>query len=959
MEAKFASDRYQLLSRLEAGRDLSPKGQIDKPIAALVQFINGISDHYVTTSSCSGRISVYESGGPKVIRWLLVRHGVITTSLVKAALISASTNAPLVNFKCEPFILHVQCSNLESASVLQQLAISCGVRETGLSVGKRKVILAIRTTANGLELPIASGPTLLVSDDYLDVIVEEANKKLLRNFEKLDKFLSLLKVAFKWPSCTIYSAVNINRWAHSSISLPSSRLLVLGGYGAASSSSSSAGASRVVDSILVNTSSGAVNPIQLPFEAGMHSASSLCSLLPPSGDPSDAFEVLLVCGGRASPQTLLPLLQIFHQSKEGSEYQAITFVEEGVRPSPRWGHSLTRLGDVLFMLFGGRDESTVFGDCYLLSLSVATNSSIVSQWTTIELLATPPPATSSPQQYRPESIRPRFFHSATALTNYTDLYYVPHTSAQAATDQVSLYEPNLVDIHTAVLIHGGVLGLADSQDCGSMYVIYPFRNSALTNGAISNVYRLELEEDPLLTRYDSSSLESDGDPVSVITKDTGDENHPNSSGFTNAGQCIRRFGHTLTDIGSNTVLLAGGTSFSPLSLSSVLAVHYGVDDQNNIVIFSCRAPTVKHPVDQPQSDKLTDRVLDDMLPCSRCRVHHTAAYHDRSSDISKRDSTLHLMGGGAHCLGFGPHYCDSVCLSISFGYSPQPHREFVHASEGTSLPAADLTTAPTNVSSEAVVIAKASMVKLLKTWLEKQHFIDKQRRITELADMSVDQYTATLDPDITSVAHAESLEQHSLSLDGNEKLMAVPISPLFDALLRKERALLSEAERALLCGLSHHLQLPTLQVAYQQTKVSKSILSNGNKKAAIYLDTVVRSRGLSLSARASFPQKYELVSDVLMLPEHSFQGHDWDFLRATSPTAPAATGPPAFEFWSGLAACFSANRVAQKARIDVGPKRESRVVVLWSSPTIPVDSAYGCWVTVVENKVSFSFDLTR
>ena len=959
MEAKFASDRNQLLSRLEAGRDLSPKGQIDKPIAALVQFINGISVHYVTTSSCSGRISVYESGGPKVIRWLLVRHGVITTSLVKAALISASTNAPLVNFKCEPFILHVQCSNLESASVLQLLAISCGVRETGLSVGKRKVILAIRTTANGLELPIASGPTLLVSDDYLDVIVEEANKKLRRNFEKLDKFLSLLKLAFKWPSCAVNSAVNINRWAHSSISLPSSRLLVLGGYGAASSSSSSsAGASRGVDSTLVNTSSGAINPIQLPFEAGMHSASSLCSLLSPSGDQSDAFEVLLVCGGRASPQTLLPLLQIFHQSKEGSGYQAITFVEEGVRPSLRWGHSLTRLGDGLIMLFGGRDESAVFGDCYLLSLSVATNSSIVCQWTEVKQVVTPPSDTSS-QQYRPESIKPRFFHSATALTNYTDLYYVSHTSVQAATDHVSLYEPDHVGIHTAVLIHGGVLGLADSQDCGSMHVIYLFRNSASTNGAVSNVYRLELHEDPLLTRYEKSSLESDGDPVSVITKDAGDESEPTLSDPSNTGQCVRRFGHTLTDIGSNTVLLAGGTSFSPLSLPSVLAVHYGVDDQNNIVIFSCRAPTVKHPVDQPLSDKLTDRVLDDMFPCSRCRVHHTAAFHDRSTEISKRDSTLHLMGGGAHCLGFGPHYCDSVCLSISFGYSPQPHRESVHAREGTSLPATDLATVSTNASSEAVVIAKASMVKLLKTWLEKQHFTDKQRRITELADVSVDLYTATLDPDFTSVTHAESLEHHSLSLDGNEKLMAVPISPLFDALLRKDRASLTEAEQALLRGLSHGLQLRTLQVAYQQTKVSKSVLSNSNKKAAIYLDTVVRSRGLSPSARASFPQKYELVSDVLMLPEHSFQGHDWDFLRATSPTAPAATGPSAFEFWSGLAACFSTNRVAQKARIDGGPKRESRVVVLWSSPTIPADSADGCWVTVVENKVSFSFDLTR
>lgn len=40
--------------------DKSPKGSLDIPIADLVNFINNQND-YVTTSSCSGRISIFVS----------------------------------------------------------------------------------------------------------------------------------------------------------------------------------------------------------------------------------------------------------------------------------------------------------------------------------------------------------------------------------------------------------------------------------------------------------------------------------------------------------------------------------------------------------------------------------------------------------------------------------------------------------------------------------------------------------------------------------------------------------------------------------------------------------------------------------------------------------------------------------------------------------------------------------
>ena len=53
-------EKSSILSGLARGSDKSPKGFIDKPIRDLVMRINASAD-YVTTSSCSGRISLYDN----------------------------------------------------------------------------------------------------------------------------------------------------------------------------------------------------------------------------------------------------------------------------------------------------------------------------------------------------------------------------------------------------------------------------------------------------------------------------------------------------------------------------------------------------------------------------------------------------------------------------------------------------------------------------------------------------------------------------------------------------------------------------------------------------------------------------------------------------------------------------------------------------------------------------------
>ena len=85
----FDTAKRTMLHSLQSGIDFSPKGSIDKPCLACVNFINDHLNDYVTTSSCSGRISVNrDEGTGKGVSWLLVEHGPVTVNLVRKAIIA-------------------------------------------------------------------------------------------------------------------------------------------------------------------------------------------------------------------------------------------------------------------------------------------------------------------------------------------------------------------------------------------------------------------------------------------------------------------------------------------------------------------------------------------------------------------------------------------------------------------------------------------------------------------------------------------------------------------------------------------------------------------------------------------------------------------------------------------------------------------------------------------------------
>ncbi|KAK9151781.1 hypothetical protein Syun_010090 [Stephania yunnanensis] len=146
-----------------ASTDKSPKGSIDTPIIPLLDSINS-HPSFFTTSSCSGRISILSTpaadAAPKKKSrggaWLFISHSPADPASVTDLLFrdppKPTTHADLT-FRFEPFILAVECRDLDLAQRLVSIAVASGFRESGISSASKRVIVGIRCSIR-LEVPL-------------------------------------------------------------------------------------------------------------------------------------------------------------------------------------------------------------------------------------------------------------------------------------------------------------------------------------------------------------------------------------------------------------------------------------------------------------------------------------------------------------------------------------------------------------------------------------------------------------------------------------------------------------------------------------------------------------------------------------------------------------------------------------------------------------------------------------
>ncbi|XP_050162970.1 tRNA wybutosine-synthesizing protein 3 homolog isoform X2 [Myiozetetes cayanensis] len=167
--AAFARRKAQRLARPDASR----KRSLDARAAGLARLLNA-RERFCTASSCDGRVLVADTDGSgiqkKNCRWLLVTHDPCAKGDVMTALEKATGD---VVFKFEPFVLHVLCRELQDAQ-----------------------LLAVRST-HCLEVPLSHKGRLLVSEEYIEFLVQVANQKMEENIRRIERFQKGLELALE------------------------------------------------------------------------------------------------------------------------------------------------------------------------------------------------------------------------------------------------------------------------------------------------------------------------------------------------------------------------------------------------------------------------------------------------------------------------------------------------------------------------------------------------------------------------------------------------------------------------------------------------------------------------------------------------------------------------------------------------------------------------------------------
>lgn len=178
--------RRRNLEKLERAKR---SGEVDEDIIQLLDLINSF-ECYVTTSSCSGRIvliEVPEIGDKLRARFLGKWHRTVSSEEILRCLRNFESNVWLIS---DPPILHIACSDLECARNLMRIANDSGFRRCCLISLSRPTVEV--TSFERLEAPLAVNGKIVVSEEYVKILAEFANEKLLRGKDKLERFKAKL-----------------------------------------------------------------------------------------------------------------------------------------------------------------------------------------------------------------------------------------------------------------------------------------------------------------------------------------------------------------------------------------------------------------------------------------------------------------------------------------------------------------------------------------------------------------------------------------------------------------------------------------------------------------------------------------------------------------------------------------------------------------------------------------------
>ncbi len=184
---RFEKQKKSALNKLKASVH---SGDADAGILPLLEEIN-FKPNYYSTSSCAGRVSLLsELGGKGVDRFLGKWHRKISVADVINSLKSKRGS---VWFRYESPILHVCARSLDDANKILFAARESGFKRSGIqSASEERLMLELCSTEK-IDAPVMCDGLLLVSEDYLRFLVEEANRKHDVSMKKISRLLNEIK----------------------------------------------------------------------------------------------------------------------------------------------------------------------------------------------------------------------------------------------------------------------------------------------------------------------------------------------------------------------------------------------------------------------------------------------------------------------------------------------------------------------------------------------------------------------------------------------------------------------------------------------------------------------------------------------------------------------------------------------------------------------------------------------
>ncbi len=202
MKSMFDSQKKDMLRKFNKAL---ARNEVDEAIIPLVKFINSLDDYY-TTSSCSGRISLFHDlGSKKDSKPLSKWHREIEfeeisdpigeiINLIDENGINIKQGG-IIWFKYEPMIIHLVARSLEQAIVVLNLALKSGFKRSGIQVLKPGRYMVEICSTERIDTPIINNKKQLVSNEYLKYLVGLANKKFQTGILKLERFERELELA--------------------------------------------------------------------------------------------------------------------------------------------------------------------------------------------------------------------------------------------------------------------------------------------------------------------------------------------------------------------------------------------------------------------------------------------------------------------------------------------------------------------------------------------------------------------------------------------------------------------------------------------------------------------------------------------------------------------------------------------------------------------------------------------